>query len=158
MGFEWIIGLVIVGIILATIEFFIPGIGAFAILSLISFCLATLVLIFNSGNIFVSIAGVVLLIILIFGFIAFMRRSQEMYLKTEVRGKPAQSLEHLLHQEANAYTILRPSGTIEIDGKLYDAIAQGGIIAKGERVRIVRVDYRKIFVRSLLELTKEEGM
>ncbi|MGL5296790.1 MAG: NfeD family protein [Culicoidibacterales bacterium] len=152
---EWVIGLVVLGIILATIEIFIPGIGAFALLSFLSFVAATIVLMITANNIAVSILSIGILILLLVAFIAFTRRAKDIFLRTEVSGQPSQSLTHLLDSEAVAYTVLRPGGTIEQNGELYDAIAQGNIIQKGDRVKIVRVNHRKLFVRSVRELEEE---
>lgn len=156
MATEWIIGLVLVGILLAVIEVFIPGVGAFAVLSLISFSAALIVMILAAESIYVVIVGVVLLVALIATGIFLLRKAKSVYLETDVQGKAAGSLEHLLNKEGVAYSILRPGGTIEVDKELYDAIAVGTIIEKGEKVKIIRVDYRKLFVRSLKDLEKEE--
>ncbi|MGL4623756.1 MAG: NfeD family protein [Culicoidibacterales bacterium] len=156
MAVEWIVGLVLVGIILAVIEVFIPGIGAFAILSLISFSAAIIVMIMGAESMSVVIVGIVLLITLITTGIFLLRKAKTVYLETDVQGKVAESLEHLLHQEGIAYSVLRPGGTIEIAGELYDAIAIGTIIEKGEKIKVIRVDYRKIFVRSVKDLEKKE--
>ena len=48
---------------------------------------------------------------------------------------------------AEAYTPLRPSGKIMIGKDIFDALAEGGFIDKGEKVIISRLDGNKIFVR-----------
>lgn len=156
MAIEWIIGLVLLGIILAVIEVFIPGVGAFAILSLISFGAAIIVMIIGAESIYVVIVGIVLLVALIASGVFLLRKAKTVYLEADVQGKAAKSLEHLLNREGVAYSILRPGGTIEVDGELYDALAVGNIIEKDEKIKIIRVDYRKLFVRSVKELEKEE--
>ncbi|MGL5530940.1 MAG: NfeD family protein [Culicoidibacterales bacterium] len=157
MPLEWIIGLVILGIVLAIIEVFIPGIGAFAILSVISFSASLMLLIITVNNLAISLAASLLLLAIVVGSIVLFRKSKGLYLQTAVQEKGAKSLEYLLGEEATAYSVLRPAGTIEVNGELYDAISMGNIIEKGERVKIIRVDYRKIFVRALKEVTKMEG-
>lgn len=49
--------------------------------------------------------------------------------------------------EGKAYTTLRPSGKIIIGDDIFDAMAEGGFIDKGEKVIISRLDGNKIFVR-----------
>ncbi|MGL4953730.1 MAG: hypothetical protein ACRC5Q_08050, partial [Culicoidibacterales bacterium] len=131
MPIEWIIGLVIIGIALAVIEVFVPGIGAFAILSVISFSLGLILVIFTANNLAISLAASILLVAMISGFVMLVRKSQGLYLQTAVKTKGGKSLEHLLNQEAIAYSVLRPAGTIEVNGELYDAISMGNIIEKG---------------------------
>lgn len=152
---QWVVGLVVIGILLACIEIFIPGIGAFAILSVISFCAAVVALMIVANNIIVTVFGIIVLVGLIGGAIAFARKSKRIFLRTEVKGQAAESLSYLVGKEAYAYSMLRPAGTIEIAGELFDAIAIGSMIPKGEKVKVVRVDHRKVFVRSVQELAQE---
>jgi membrane-bound serine protease (ClpP class) len=52
----------------------------------------------------------------------------------------------LLNQIGEAYTYLRPSGTIVVDGKRMGAVTTGGFIQKGDSVRIVEVHGNRIVV------------
>ncbi len=45
-----------------------------------------------------------------------------------------------------AFTVLRPSGKVEIEDEVYDATALTGFIDKGESVRVVRYETSQIFV------------
>ncbi len=45
-----------------------------------------------------------------------------------------------------ALTLLRPSGKASIDGEPYDVVTQGEFIAKGERIRVLRIRGTKIVV------------
>lgn len=45
-----------------------------------------------------------------------------------------------------AYTILRPSGKVEIDGEIYDAKAEISYIEKGEKIRVVRDEAGQLYV------------
>ena len=56
---------------------------------------------------------------------------------------------HLLEQEGTALTPMRPSGVVEINGERHDAIARGGLIESGNKVRVVKVDGLTIEVRPL---------
>jgi membrane-bound ClpP family serine protease len=57
--------------------------------------------------------------------------------------------EKLIDQEGTALTAMRPSGVVEINGERHDAIARGGLVEKGEPVRVVKVDGLSIEVRPL---------
>ena len=52
-------------------------------------------------------------------------------------------------REGVAVTPLRPSGTIEVDGRLLDVVAEGGFVRRGDAVRIVRVSGMRTVVRGL---------
>jgi membrane-bound ClpP family serine protease len=70
------------------------------------------------------------------------RRSVE-----ESRWREARSA--LEGKEGTAATDLVPAGVVVIDGARHDAIARGGLIDKGARVRVTRVDGMEIEVREI---------
>jgi len=45
-----------------------------------------------------------------------------------------------------AYTVLRPSGRVEIDDELYDAVSEIGFIEKGETVKVLRHGSGQLYV------------
>jgi membrane-bound serine protease (ClpP class) len=47
--------------------------------------------------------------------------------------------------EGVAQTALRPSGKVEINGEIYDAIAEYGMIGKGDAVRVTRYETSQIY-------------
>lgn len=53
----------------------------------------------------------------------------------------------LLNRTGEAITPLRPSGTVRIDGKRYDVLTEGGLIERGQQVKVVKIDGTHIFVR-----------
>ena len=63
------------------------------------------------------------------GFISIDARQKEMTGKT-----------------GTAHTVLRPSGMIEIDGEIFDAVAEIGFIEKGEPVKVVRDEAGQLYV------------
>jgi membrane-bound serine protease (ClpP class) len=60
---------------------------------------------------------------------------------------PANPYQDLLSRVGIAKTNLLPSGSIEIDGRRYDAVAIGAAIDSGARVEVFRVDGGRIRVR-----------
>jgi membrane-bound serine protease (ClpP class) len=52
-------------------------------------------------------------------------------------------------REGIAYTVLRPSGKVEIDGDIHDATAMSGFIDKGETVKVVKHETAQLFVRKI---------
>lgn len=59
------------------------------------------------------------------------------------------SRESLIGKEGVVLTELRPVGTIELDGKRVDALAEVGFIASGARVRVTSVDSTEVKVRQI---------
>lgn len=54
-----------------------------------------------------------------------------------------------LHAEGIVISTLRPSGKVEIDGVLYDAAAERGLIEKGTKITVLNYDGSTLIVRSL---------
>ena len=53
----------------------------------------------------------------------------------------------LVGKHGIAFTILRPSGKVEIEGNVYDATAETGYIDKGEKIEVIRFETAQLFVR-----------
>jgi membrane-bound serine protease (ClpP class) len=62
---------------------------------------------------------------------------------------PAEILE-LTGREGVAYSMLRPSGKVMIDGRVYDAIAESSWISKGSRVKVVRQESMQLYVAPIV--------
>jgi membrane-bound serine protease (ClpP class) len=45
-------------------------------------------------------------------------------------------------------TVLRPSGTVEIEGVAYDAVSQRGFIEKGQPIKVIKVENAQLYVIS----------
>lgn len=52
----------------------------------------------------------------------------------------------LVGKTGAAFTMLRPSGKVEIDDEVYDATALTGFIDKGEAIRVVKYETSQVFV------------
>ena len=52
----------------------------------------------------------------------------------------------LIGKTGIAYTILRPSGRVEIDGEIYDAKAEISYIEKGEKIKVIRDEAGQLYV------------
>lgn len=48
-----------------------------------------------------------------------------------------------------AYTILRPSGKVIIDGKIYDAFTRGEYVEKEERIEVIDEESSTLRVRKI---------
>ena len=85
-----------------------------------------------------------------------------MYILSRTRAAQGLILEHSQHAEAGwvasdtdtslegaegeVFTALRPAGTIIINGKRVDAVADGSFIDKGEKVRVIEIHGNRVVV------------
>jgi len=61
----------------------------------------------------------------------------------------AEDLQRLVGRETTAETLLRPSGTIRIDGRRLVAQSESGLIEKGAAVRIIQAAGTHVIVRKV---------
>lgn len=142
------------GVILIICEMLIPGIGVAGVLGVIA-TVAGLVIgsaTFAQAAFSFAIVAVILLIaaIIIFKFIFGKRKkASRLILSEEISPSEAESGERaaLIGREGVALTALRPSGTIELDGKKLDVVADGEFIVKGEKIVISAVEGIRILVK-----------
>lgn len=172
---NWEIGLFALGCILLAIEILlIPGFGIAGILGLI-FILCGLGFSMLANDFFdfkisqpgllmnsflVVLSAMVFTILLLIGFGKNILRSpafSRLVLKDEqlasVGYTSSIKKSNLIKRKGIASTVLRPSGKIEIDGILYDAVAIDGFISPGEPVRVERQESYSLFVRKINDLT-----
>lgn len=68
-----------------------------------------------------------------------------------------QQLEHLIGQYGRAVTPLRPSGSVDFEGRRLEGQAEEGLIAPGTLVQVVRVRSGRVVVRAARETLPEES-
>lgn len=61
----------------------------------------------------------------------------------------SQQEQALVGSIGQALTSMRPIGTVEIDGTRLEALAEGGVIEAGSRVRVTSVEHSQIKVRAI---------
>ncbi len=163
------IALFILGLILIAVELFaIPGFGVTGVLGAI-FMISGLALAMV-GNIGFDFTGVpfteVLVAFLIVIIAFFISLSGSFYLgqklfSTNRFGELALStvqesssgytsanatIKTMVGKTGVAFTMLRPSGKVEIDDDIYDATALTGFVDKGESVKVVKYETSQVFV------------
>ena len=80
-------------------------------------------------------------------------------LKTDRGYTSSDDLSQLIAREGLVLTLLRPAGTVEIDGQLFDVVSEGKFVKPGAKVRVISVNGNRIVVRAmedLSETSKEE--
>lgn len=56
---------------------------------------------------------------------------------------------NLVGKIATAFTILRPSGKVELNGEIYDATAETGFIEKGDKIKVMKFENNQLVVRKV---------
>jgi membrane-bound serine protease (ClpP class) len=172
MAENWELILFIVGIILVMVEIFaIPGFGVAGIAGIIAMITGlTLSLIDNVvfedpeftgeglGILMKSLSLVLVAVLLgvilslwatrklltstAFGNLSLKseQRTEEGYIGVETEQQS------LVGEEGVAHTVLRPSGRVMIQDKLYDAKSEYGFIERGEAIRVIRYETGQVYV------------
>jgi membrane-bound serine protease (ClpP class) len=128
--------MVVVGLTLAMIDnivFTLDGTHAFGAISgafatvLISFVASITLSVYLSRKVFMSNRGLFSSMAL-----SFNEGKEDGYVSVDMKYK------EMVGKTGIADTVLRPSGRVEIDNQLYDAISEFGFIERGEKVKVVR--------------------
>ncbi len=168
---NWEIAIFFVGMGLIALEIFvIPGFGVAGIAGLVCIVGALILIMLDndvfdfefvpSGELFtasmVVMAGMLGSIIL---FLVFGYRFTEsnMFKRVSLQGTQDSDEGYtvgyreisLLGKEGTAFTILRPSGRIEINDELYDAYTRGEYIEKGDKVKVISEEGASLKVKSI---------
>ena len=171
---NWEIAVFIVGIILLAIEIFvIPGFGITGIIGVILIFAGLVLSLIDNINfnfehvrlegVGVAITTVVLgtfggfLISLYFGNMIFSSVAgpfKNMALNTVQNVDEGfisidTNLFSLRGKTGIAATVLRPGGKVEIEGNIYDAVAENGFIEKGEKIVVVKVETVQVYVEKI---------
>ena len=167
----WEILMLFAGLILIMVEVFIlPGFGVAGVLG-ITFTISSLILIMVKNDFFnfefvplgdIVVAGITALggicgglALLFFGGAKLVNtkafaRIANMETQERSQGFTANFVPEVsISQKGIAYTILRPSGRVMINEKIYDAFTRGEYIEKGESVEVVEVEGSTLKVRKV---------
>jgi len=145
------------GFTLMVIEIFHPGFGVFGVFGGI-LLIAGIVLTAKT-----LLDGLIMFIVIL-ALLGFMlaiaiqsaskgRLSKILILHSEQKKEAGyigtEDLDYFLNAEGEALTILRPSGTADFKGVKLDVVTEGGFISKGEKVKVMKVQGRRIVVRKI---------
>ena len=174
MADNWELLVFVLGIVLLAVEIFaIPGFGvagATGLLLVIGGLTMAMVdnVIFDTGDISLvlnTILRAFVLVILSFfvALIASLYIGKKLFTSTlfpNLALRDTQKLEdgflgvegknkELVGKTGIAHTVLRPSGMVEIDGEIYDAMANYGLIEKGTRVKVISYETGQLHVEKI---------
>lgn len=167
---HWEILIFVAGIILVILEIFvIPGFGVAGISGIVLIITGlTLSLVNNIAFRFEGVDGLsqlsrALFTVLVSVFIAFalvILGTKRFAFSKAMRGLALDSVQdhtkgfisidvrqkEMIGKTGTAYTVLRPSGLVEIDNEIFDAKAEIGYIEKGEQVKVIRDEAGQLYV------------
>ena len=150
----WEIGLFLLGTLFLLMEILFTGVGLFAVLGISSIFVS---LIWAMGGdidaVKVLLAGLVLAVIA-FAFIATKLPSSKLWERVVLRETDSAEAGYnsvddygmLVGKEGVVTAELRPSGKVEINGKIYDVVSTGAYIEEGERVVVAEAVGMRIVV------------
>jgi len=156
---NWEILLFLAGILLLALEVFVvPGFGITGILGIL-FSVSGMVLVMLDNDFFdfsmvssfaIAQAFAIVLVGVVGGFVLIFLGGTQLvesrYFKKITLQKSFQTSEGytsnfnktpMLGKAGIAYTVLRPSGKIEINGEIYDAYTRGDFIEQGEEIEVI---------------------
>ncbi len=159
------------GIVLLLIEVFEPGFGIFGISGIVLLVLSIVLraIIRKPEDNPVAQVFQMLLLFLITGVLLFillavatkknwLRKTPLIQSGTAVNKDFSDGTENfsfLVGKEGKAVTDLRPSGKAEIDGKVYDVVADNFFVSAGENIKVNNVEGSKIGVEIIKNIEKE---
>ena len=151
--------LVGLGLVFLLAELFFISFGVLTLCSICSF-VAALVVAFNRGSgwgvTFIALELVLIPVMIVVGLAKMPRTRWGRRLipaspdleEVTASGVPKE-LTLLRGKEGVTLSMCRPSGTAEIDGRRYDVVAEGIIIAQGKPVKVVEVEGNRVVVREV---------
>lgn len=150
-----VIILFILGIILLLIEVVVPGFGIIGIAGIISLCASIILSAATTAEGLIMLVTALLLAAAVVAVLFRCLKRSPIWSKivlqhaeTKEQGYVgASDYSHLVGQVGEALTPLRPAGTVEIDGQRFDVVSEGGFIAPGTTVNVVKVEGARIVVR-----------
>ncbi len=148
------------GLFMCMIEVVIPGFGVFGILGTI-FTFGGVVARIIMGTtglqilsmliLIVAVVVVSLILVTIFAKAGILSKSALVQDKTVVPvdyEKPTKEQRKLIGKVGFAYTVFKPSGKMQLDGKIYDAVSNE-YIEKGEKIKVVEIKNNSIVVKKV---------
>jgi membrane-bound serine protease (ClpP class) len=154
----WAVLLLLIGFALVVLEVFIPSGGIIAILSGVAL-IAALVLAFQESATTGPMIGFLFALVTVFAVPSIIALAFKIWPKTPM-GKaflgelptdeevlPEESRRVLVGHVGIARTKMLPSGAVEIDGQMIDAVTQGQAIEPGTYVVVAEVRANRVVVR-----------
>ncbi|MFA7550177.1 MAG: NfeD family protein [Sedimentibacter sp.] len=147
----------VIGLILIVIEGMVPGFGLPGISGIIFIIIGIIMAMANLRVAVLSLSIAIILTTIVVIILVKLGYRSKIFNNIILSNKllkdkgyiPSEDMEHLLGEEGTALSDLRPIGFIEIGSNKYDALSDGGFIVRNDKVKVVKVEGSKIFVRRI---------
>jgi membrane-bound serine protease (ClpP class) len=153
------IGLAAAGVLAIILEVFVPSAGIIGIAGL-GLIIASIVIAFQRlgnliGSIYLAVVLVLVPVFIVLYFRFFPRSPVGRWLISQDRQDKEKGYSSftpekyvdLVGKEGTSLTILRPVGTVRIDGQKFSAVTGGEFIEKDKPVKVVKVEGSRVVVR-----------
>ncbi len=163
MGWEIILILVGIGLVLAFVEIIVPGgvMGGIGAVLIIVGLVAAFTKDFEYAAFLflgtVVIAGAGLYTMLRWGVNSRFGKGLILQQSGEDWHSYDEKCADLLDKEGEAHTSLRPAGIAKIEGGRYDVVTRGEMVQAGQKVRVVKVSGNNIVVKPVAPEERDEG-
>lgn len=153
---NWVILLMLVGVVVAVMEMFIPSGGVLGVIAAVSFLAAILLVGFEYGfTVGISVLTVAMIVFPLVGFWLVrwwpnspMGRRILPDIPDEDKLRPYEpKLASLVGKVGKAKTMMLPSGAAVVEGRTVNAMSEGLPIEPGQLVRVVKVVGNQVIVR-----------
>lgn len=155
----WTCILLMIGIMFAVLELFVPSGGILAFFSFACFC-ASVVFAFHQGMVFglaflaVVLVGLPIMVWQMFVIWPYTPIGRKMLLDPETDpalapDENAERFEELIGKIGVAKSRMLPSGIVSIEGTQYDALSEGEPIDPGTKIVVVKANQLNIIVRAV---------
>ena len=149
------LALFVVGLILLVAEGMIPGFGLPGIGGIVFIVAGTILAMDNMRTALISLSIAIIITTVVTIYLLKLGFKSKLFNNIILNNKldkekgylSVNTMDHLLDKEGITLSELRPAGFIEIEGEKYDALSDGGFVAKNTQIKVVRVEGSKIFVR-----------
>ena len=153
----WQAFLLVAGLILVVIEMFHPGFSAPGIIGSVLLVLAVILI---ANNLIQALILIIIILAVLGAALSFVlhsatkgRLSKTLILNDSLKKESGyigtEDLEYFLDKEGTTITVLRPSGTADFDGVKLDVVSEGEFIQKDCKVKVIKVEGRRIVVRQI---------
>jgi membrane-bound serine protease (ClpP class) len=167
-GTQWITGvatwvevlLFLAGLILLVVELIVPGFGIFGIAGIACVLFSLFFTLGGGISALNIIAGGTVAALIAFLFILRFLPSSKLWHRLTLKEvqkndggyTSSDDWSSLVDKEGVVLTFLRPAGTVDIEGRVYDVVSEGRFVEPNARIRVLSVHGNRILVRSLDEL------
>jgi membrane-bound ClpP family serine protease len=153
---ELIIALFVLGLILISFEFIVPGgiLGMLGGLAVIAAWVVAFSAYGAQGGLLAVVGGILVLALMLTIEIRILPRTRfgrKLFLDRAIQStshKAAGTLD-IVGREGEALTSLSPTGVVVVDGKKFEAFSMSGFVERGTRLQVVDFDNFRVRVRKL---------